>query len=138
MLLALRSLIVGHADGGRPAPARTHAASPRRVALYRDMIEADLVDHFALARFAQASGVSRFQVIRDFKQVTGLTPATFLRDRRVRFAGRLIRDGETLANAAIAAGFADQSHLSRAFKASHGFTPGALRQAYAKTRLTDF
>ncbi len=136
MLLALRRLIVGHADDSRTAPAPTYAGSPYRVALYRHMIETDPAAHFALAQFALASGVTRFQVIRDFKQVTGLTPAAFLRDRRVRFAGLLIRNGETLANAAIGAGFADQSHLSRAFKASHGFTPGALRQACAQVTST--
>lgn len=134
MLLALRRLIIGHADASRPARARTHAGSTRRVALYQQMIEADLADGFELARFAGASGVTRFQVIRDFKQITGFTPAAFVRDRRVRFAGRLIRDGETLANAAISAGFADQSHLSRAFKVAHGFTPGTLRQAFARRR----
>ena len=34
-----------------------------------------------------------------------------------------------LANAALSAGSADQSHFSRAFKLSHGFTPTILRQA---------
>jgi AraC-like DNA-binding protein len=134
MLLALRRLIVCHADASRPARARIHAGSSRRVALYRQMIEGDPADGFDLARLAGASGVTRFQVIRDFKQITDLTPAAFIRDRRVRLAGRLIEAGETLANAATAAGFADQSHLSRAFKAANGFTPGTLRHAFAAGR----
>jgi AraC-like DNA-binding protein len=131
LLLALRRLILGHADARRPERARTHPGSARRMATYRAMIEGDPADNFALARFADAASVTRFQVIRDFKQVTGLTPASFVRDRRVRSAGRLIEDGATLATAAMASGFADQSHMSRAFKVSRGFTPGTLRRAFA-------
>jgi AraC-like DNA-binding protein len=99
------------------------------------MVEDDPSGSFALARFARATGVTRFQVIRDFKQVTGFTPSAFVRDRRVQSASRLILEGETLANAAMSAGFADQSHLSRAFKLSHGFTPGMLRQAALSLRV---
>jgi AraC-like DNA-binding protein len=128
MLLALRRLIVRHADGSRPAAARTGAGSARRVAVYRELIEADIAGSFELERFATATGVTRFQVIRDFKQVTGFTPSAFVRNRRVQLARRLIEGGETLADAAIDAGFADQSHLTRAFKLSHGFTPGMMRR----------
>ncbi len=134
MLLAVRHLILGYADGRRAARTQAHAGSVRRMAVYRDMIESDLADRYELARFAGATCVTRFQVIRDFKQMTGFTPAAFVRDRRVQLASRLIRDGDTLANAAMVAGFADQSHLCRAFKLSHGFTPGMLRKAVATQR----
>lgn len=128
MLLALRRLIVRHADGSRPALARTGAGSARRVAVYRALIEADVAAAFELGQFAAATGVTRFQVIRDFKQVTGFTPSAFVRNRRVQVAKGLIEDGAALADAAIDAGFADQSHLTRAFKLSHGFTPGVMRR----------
>jgi AraC-like DNA-binding protein len=129
MLLALRHLIVEHGDGSRPARAKTHAGSARRMAVYREMIEADPSARFELARFAEATCVTRFQVIRDFKQVTGFTPSAFIRDQRVQLASRLIEAGETLVNTAMSAGFADQGHFSRAFKLSHGYSPGVLRQA---------
>jgi AraC-like DNA-binding protein len=131
MLLALRRLIVLHADESQPEMARTGAGSARRMATYRDMIEADIAGRFELAPLAVATGVTRFQVIRDFKQVTGFTPSAFVRNRRVRLAQRLIEDGATLAHAALDAGFADQSHLTRAFKLAHGFTPGVMRRAVA-------
>jgi AraC-like DNA-binding protein len=92
-------------------------------------IERDPIGRFELSRFARATNVTRFQVIRDFEQVTGFTPAAFVRDRRVRLASRLIEGGEMLANAALSAGSADQSHFSRAFKLSHGSTSTILRQA---------
>ena len=129
MLLALRRLILGHADSRPPGQRRAPEGAARRVALCRELIESDPAARHDLARLATVTGVGRFQVIRDFRQVTGVTPAAFIRDRRVRLAERLIRAGETLAGAATAAGFADQSHLSRAFKRAHGFTPGSLARA---------
>jgi AraC-like DNA-binding protein len=80
---------------------------------------------------AGLAGVTRFQVIRDFRRVTGLTPGAFVRNRRLRLASRLIEQGATLVDAALAAGFADQSHLSRSFRNTHGITPTMFRRAFA-------
>ena len=44
-------------------------------------------------------------------------------------AGRLVQSEESLASLALAAGFADQSHLTRAFKCHSGLTPQAYRRA---------
>jgi AraC-like DNA-binding protein len=82
-----------------------------------------------LQLFADAGGVTRFQVIRDFKKASGLTPATFIRNRRLRRTERLIEQGCSLASAAFEAGFADQSHLSRTFRAVRGITPGMFQES---------
>ncbi|MBN8941987.1 MAG: AraC family transcriptional regulator [Rhizobiales bacterium] len=128
MLVALRQLILRHGGDGRPEPIEG-SGSQRRLALYEQVIEDNLASELDLQRLALAAGVTRFQVIRDFKKVAGLTPAAFIRDRRLRHANRLIADGASLADAAFAAGFADQSHLSRTFRAMHGITPGMFRRA---------
>lgn len=131
MLAALRQLILRHADRrGRPEMVERSGAR-RRVALYREIIEAGLGADLDLRHLADAAGVTRFQVIRDFRRVAGLTPAAFIRDRRLRHAIRLIEGGAGLAEAALGAGFADQSHLSRLFRATQGFTPGMLKRAGA-------
>jgi AraC-like DNA-binding protein len=44
--------------------------------------------------------------------------------RRLDRAKRLIRAGTTLAEVAVASGFADQSHLTRHFKKAYGLSPG--------------
>jgi AraC-like DNA-binding protein len=41
----------------------------------------------------------------------------------------LIEHGADLVGAALEAGFADQSHLSRTFRAAHGITPGMFKKA---------
>lgn len=129
MLLALRHLLIGHADRRCDGLTRDRSGAGRRLGVYRAVIEADLVHGVDLSHLATEAGVTRFQVIRDFKATTGLTPGAYIRNRRVRLARGLIEQGSPLADAAAAAGFADQSHLSRAFKRSQGITPGMFRQA---------
>ncbi|MER8408184.1 AraC family transcriptional regulator [Mesorhizobium sp. M0145] len=129
LLVALRRLIVRHGDSSGQAEEIESSGSQRRFSLYRDLVESELGSQLDLKRLAGAAGVTRFQVIRDFNKAIGLTPAAYIRDRRLRRASALIEQGFGLADAAIAAGFADQSHLSRTFRAMHGMTPGMFRRA---------
>ncbi|MER9561117.1 AraC family ligand binding domain-containing protein [Mesorhizobium sp. M0571] len=129
LLGALKRLIVGHGDPSGQAEEIEHSGSRRRFSLYRELVEGELGSQLDLQRLAGAAGVTRFQVIRDFNKAIGLTPAAYIRDRRLRRASALIEQGFGLADAAMAAGFADQSHLSRTFRAARGMTPGMFRRA---------
>lgn len=82
-----------------------------------------------LAELARMTGLSRYQVLRRFTKVYGLPPHAWLLRRRAERARLLIRDGRTLAAAALECGFVDQSHMTRAFVRQFGFTPGAWRMA---------
>lgn len=83
----------------------------------------------SLAELAALSGVSRFQLLRGFAREIGITPHAYLVQRRVCLAKQLLAAGQTLAHAAIQAGFADQSHMTRAFVRQLGITPGHYRAA---------
>lgn len=128
LLVALRRLIVQHGDWNGQAEEVESSGSRLRFSLYEDHIESRLGSQLDLERLADAARVTRFQVIRDFKKAIGLTPAAYIRDRRLRRASSLIEQGLGLADAAVAAGFADQSHLSRTFRAARGMTPGMFRR----------
>ncbi len=134
MLVALRRLLLRYGDWGQQPEETEDSGAHRRLARYAQAIEQDLASTLDLQRLARTAGVTRFQVIRDFKKVTGLTPGAFIRDRRLRRASALIGEGAGLAEAAAAAGFADQSHLSRAFRTMHGVTPGAFRKGWLAPR----
>lgn len=71
--------------------------------------------------------LSRFQLIRAFRRVTGLTPHAWHMDQRIQQARRELRGGQPLATLAHALGFADQSHFQRVFKAHTATTPGHYR-----------
>jgi AraC-like DNA-binding protein/quercetin dioxygenase-like cupin family protein len=117
--------------------ARAHAAAPPKVgttppvrrALAR--IEEAPERAVTLAELAACAGTSRFQLLRGFAREVGLTPAAYLRQRRAGLARRLLAQGRTPAQAALEAGFADQSHLTRVFARQFGITPGRYRAALA-------
>ena len=72
----------------------------------------------------------RHHLIRAFRRETGLTPHAYLVDVRVRRARDRLRRGEAPSAVAAATGFSDQAHLTRAFKARFGVTPGVFRAAH--------
>jgi AraC-like DNA-binding protein len=95
----------------------------------RAVIDDDPTSAITLADLAEASGLGRFQLLRAFARATGLTPHAYILQRRVELARRLVDAGEPLADAAIASGFSDQSHMTRAFASRFGLTPGAYAAA---------
>lgn len=129
MLMALRGLTRCFADRGGRNPSAGDSEVARRFRRYRDLIEADIAGTFELGNLAEVAGVTRFQVIRDFKRVAGMTPGQYLRDCRIRAAAALMRTDKPLADIAFETGFADQSHLTRLFKSMRGVSPGAFREA---------
>jgi AraC-like DNA-binding protein len=102
---------------------------PKRIGRVRAFLEENFSEPLDLKTLAATAGLSRFQLLRAFRRETGMTPHTYLTDCRVRAARRLLARGESVAAAASACGFADQSHLTRIFKAHAGLTPGRYREA---------
>jgi AraC-like DNA-binding protein len=114
-------------DGARDRPTLVTAA----IARARTMIDDAPAALVSLADLAAASGLSRFQLVRQFARATGLTPHAYLIQRRIEAARALMARGSTLADAAAASGFADQSHMTRIFIRTYGLTPGAYAAALA-------
>ena len=74
-----------------------------------------------------AVGLGERHLRRRFAAAVGYGPKTFARVARFRAALGLVRSGESLAAAALAAGYADQAHMTRELVALSGRTPGSLR-----------
>jgi AraC-like DNA-binding protein len=73
--------------------------------------------------------VSREHASRYFRRHFGVSPCAYRAEWRLRRALTLIREGATLADVAAAAGYADQSHLTRELVRRTGATPGCHRRA---------
>jgi AraC-like DNA-binding protein len=84
-----------------------------------------------LHELAELCGVSRFRLVRAFACATGVTPHAYLVQRRVELAKQLLARGRTPVQAALQAGFADQSHMTRAFVRQLGVTPSRYQAAVA-------
>ncbi|WP_315709641.1 helix-turn-helix domain-containing protein [Brenneria uluponensis] len=83
----------------------------------------------SLAELAETIGISRFQLLRAFTRELGITPHAYLIQRRVQLARRLLLSGKSLSEAALDAGFADQSHMTRAFTRQIGVPPGRFKMS---------
>jgi AraC-like DNA-binding protein len=94
------------------------------VAKARARIDQDPASQVTLAELAAVSGVNRYQILRAFARELGTTPHAYVVQCRVRLARQFLLRGETLATAAQRAGFADQSHMTRAFVRQCGIAPG--------------
>jgi AraC-like DNA-binding protein len=99
------------------------------IARARMRIDDDPVAPVTLADLAEEAGLSRFQLLRSFARETGLPPHAYLVQRRIALVRRLIAGGLALADAAANAGFADQSHMTRAFVRALGVTPAQYAAA---------
>jgi AraC-like DNA-binding protein len=75
---------------------------------------------------ADRAAVSERQLERLFEIELGMRPKLFARILRLRRAIMLLSSGTTLADAAITAGYADQSHFNRNTRSLIGGAPSAI------------
>jgi AraC-like DNA-binding protein len=79
-----------------------------------------------LAELSAHAGLSRFELVRRFREHTGLPPHAFQTNLRIARARGMLSEGEPIARVAASCGFADQPHMTRAFKRAVGVTPGVF------------
>lgn len=121
-------LIADLADGlsrNARSPARRKPKLARqRVHRAQEYLDAHVLQPVQSRELETVSGLDRFTLARQFKTLFGTSPHRYLIMRRLQHARHLLRAGEELAEVALAAGFADQSHFNRQFKKAFGMTPG--------------
>ena len=103
----------------------SHLAEQIRPTL--DCLRASPSASIALDVLARLAGMSRYQLIRAFRAVTGMTPHAWQLNLRINLARAQMRKGDSLADVALRLGFSDQAHFQRVFKAHAGVTPGRFR-----------
>jgi AraC family transcriptional regulator len=119
------------AYGNVPAERRNARAGLAQWQLQRarDFISANLAGDPSISRVAYECGLSTSYFARAFKQTTGVQPYRWLMKQRVERAKELLQDpGRKLADIAQLCGFADQSHFTRVFSKSEGYSPGRWRR----------
>lgn len=81
---------------------------------------------FTIKDLAELAKQNRSNFPRLFRRTVGVSPHQYVLRIRLRHARELILSGCSLAEAALAAGFVDQSHMSSWMRRSYGLTPGIL------------
>ena len=90
-------------------------------------LEANYDRRLRVQELADIAGVSVHQLERLFRRVFRLNPQQMLVKLRVEAAMRALDAGDSVADVALACGFADQSAFSRQFKKTVGATPREFR-----------
>ncbi|MBA5761086.1 AraC family transcriptional regulator [Vibrio sp. 404] len=76
-----------------------------------------------LDQLAQEAGISRYQLIRSFKNQFGLPPHAYLMDEKIKRSKHMLKRGQKIAEVALLLGFSDQAHFQRHFKRKLSVTP---------------
>src|SRR5262249_29158591 len=131
--LSVASLIVDLAEGlmaadqsgGRPASCRRGAIPA--VDRARQFLDAERTRVVHSSELESITGLTRYELARQFRVVFGTSPYRYLLMRRLGFARERIHQQRPLVEVACDAGFADQAHFTRAFKSAFGLTPARYR-----------
>lgn len=98
-----------------------------------DYMQAHLSEDIALQDLAKVACLSRFHLIRMFKQVYGETPYSWLTRLRISRARQQLASGdEPIANIGIDCGFNSQTHFAATFRRLVGVSPRVYRQSVTR------
>lgn len=131
LVLQLTGGLLRCSAAGLTGSLRCHVDLPA-VQRGRDFLESRLTI-VESSEVEAVTGLDRYQFARQFRAVYATSPYRYSVMRRLDMARRWLRDGRPLAETAIEAGFADQAHLTRTFKAAFGMTPGRYVKLCAPT-----
>ena len=118
---------------GRPVVQATcqSGLAPRILRRVKEYIEAHLDSALNIAELAASAGISASHFSRSFFRSVGFTPHRYIMRRRLmRAHDLLVQTDLTVAEVALATGFADQSHFCRCFREFTGLPPRSFRMLH--------
>ncbi|ROU03020.1 GlxA family transcriptional regulator [Histidinibacterium lentulum] len=111
--------------------SRPHA--DRQVQQAEEHLVANLHRDVHTQELAALVGMSRRNLVRRFKEATGARPGAYLQMPRVAAARSMLEDGATsIAQVALAVGYADTAFFRTVFRRHTGTTPAAYRARFGR------
>lgn len=128
--LAIEGLMLELQAGlARLNPVNTARTKPRWLRSVLEWLDAPDMVLPTVKELAAFADLHPVHFSRVFVRHMGCSPADYLRQRRLDLACQLLKSGRgSIADVALQAGFADQSHLSKAFRQRFGMTPAQFRR----------
>ena len=106
--------------------ARAYRLAPWQLRVAIEYMEDQVGRRVLLGEVARATRLSQSHFSRAFKASTGMPPYRWHLNSRITRAQQLLLDAElSIAQVAVATGFADQAHFTRVFYRITGATPAA-------------
>lgn len=103
-----------------------------------DYIEENLKNDISNADLARIAGYSEYHFLRVFKETVYLTPADYIRKRRIsEIVRRMTEKEQSIANLAFEYGFNSKENFVRAFKSEHHILPTDFKKMQNSLKLYD-
>jgi len=119
------ALLGAERGGARPAAVRrVDVAAVERA---RQLLDAERARTVHSSELESITGLTRYELARQFRTMLGTSPHRYLLMRRLALARDLIHAARALVDVACEAGFADQAHFTRVFRSAFGLTPARYR-----------
>jgi AraC-like DNA-binding protein len=121
-----RGLLSAEQDAGRPTVSRR--VDVHAVERARQFLDAEKTRVVRSRELEHVTGLTRYDLSRQFRIMLGTSPYRYLLMRRLDLARERIHGHARLVDVAYEAGFADQAHFTRAFRSALGLTPARYRE----------
>jgi len=135
LALAMASrLVARHSSTAKPPAERNEGLGGHRLKQVLSFVEDQLAEDLSLEQIAAVAGVSASHMKTLFRLSMGMPVHQYVIQRRVERAKTLLmHDGLSMADIALAAGFAHQSHMARHMRRLLGVPPRAMKRLLAET-----
>ena len=90
-------------------------------------INENLTEELAVEQLSEHFYISKYHMMRQFKEETGYSIHQYITEKRVLLAKTMIGAGVPATKACFECGFKDYSTFSRAFKSRAGYVPSKIR-----------
>jgi len=121
----LSILLLEHMEKTPLSPSTSEAGAVRKA---KDLLNDRWSENVTLDELSGVSGLSRYHLLRCFKEETGLPPHAYQVMIRVARVREFLKAGMSVAEASSRAGFADQAHCCRHFKRVLNVSPSSYRR----------
>ncbi|MBR6114905.1 MAG: helix-turn-helix domain-containing protein [Oscillospiraceae bacterium] len=105
------------------SPAGPAAPKDEKILEILRFLDTNLTEDISIDELASRFYISKYHMMRRFREETGTSIHTYLSEKRLLLARELIRSGATATEACFQSGFRSYSAFSRAYSKLFGVTP---------------
>jgi len=120
------ALTLGVLSSAGPDAVRLSTREREKIDDARRLIEASFAETWTIEILANKVGLSETKLKTGFRQLIGKSVRAYLRDIRMDHAERLLGEGKSVTEAALACGYGNLSYFSKAFFNAKGVVPRRL------------
>lgn len=108
-----------------PKDIAVNSADERFLDNLKEIVDTQIIESdFTTESFAKALGMSRMQLHRKLKALTGLSATEFIRSQRLKLAAQLLKKSDiNVSQVGYAVGFNNHSYFTKCFKEHYGVSP---------------